>query len=971
MPELTEQPGEDSDSTVDLIDIGTEQVADAHDCRHEQPTPSDGADRQSTESVEIGIIALEDAVATLPSGERGPVIHIFGRRRNGALQHVALTGFRPRFYVNATALGPAPSESYSQIVDTERVTDQSQCYQNIDGEQVVKVFTNHSRDVDILKKRFSNHYQADVPYIDQFLIEHDIKSGVRVEAREEGETLWADVEDIEPVAFTPSPRTQFVDVDTRDDGRDGASDAGIDNITTFDTRSHEYRVWTLESAQTDADDTSLETVQSGIPIGRRLTPDASLTVSACETERQLLTSYLEYLDATDPDILCQWAGEDGALPKLVDRIETLPDDGDPEVPQVTELSRLNGPSQDITGGSIPGRIVFDFLEGFKRSQRADFDSYRIENVVASELELSGSKTKRLATLVRGNDDDRPEDGPAWRPSFARVYACVALEQTHEIIAWWNEFRGYIGCRFGQALYPGKSADMFLLRSSNDSVALPSKGQQASGGSGFQGGEVLEPPCDDFRNVAVLDLKSMYPMLMCTVNASPETKVDPSEFDGPTYETPTGVQFRKDQDGIFREMVTTLLTERDAKKEARDQHDPGSEAYQRYDRQQSCIKILMSSIFGVSGWDRFRLYDAEISRAITAAGRECLRHTAAVAAELGYEVIYGDTDAIAIALERSGIDTTTPATEPLAEHAPGLVDEQGEVLPEAIADDIPQGIEATPQEVLSALSHGYRAAELITDSYSQFAESELNAESHSLELEFETLYHRYFQAGKKKRYAGHAIWHTGEFVDRIKITGFETNRSDVSSLTKEVVRKVLELWLREHSPDAVKDYLLDVLNDCGPEGDIDYDAVAIPQGIRKPLDEYDQTTAHIRGARNANAVLGTSLGEGDKPKRVYLSRLSEQSKRAIEERYRKSGQEMSEAEREALREFLAKPDIICYSHPEQLPEGFRLDWETMIRQSLKKPVSRLLEPIPLEWDEIETEWRARRLGIGEFTIDELD
>ena len=61
------------------------------------------------------------------------------------------------------------------------------------------------------------------------------------------------------------------------------------------------------------------------------------------------------------------------------------------------------------------------------------------------------------------------------------------------------------------------------------TALPSKGAQES--EEYEGGAVFDPISGVLENVSVLDLRSLYPMAMTTINASPETKVDPDSYDG--------------------------------------------------------------------------------------------------------------------------------------------------------------------------------------------------------------------------------------------------------------------------------------------------------------------------------------------------------------------------------------------------------------------------------------------------------
>ncbi|MCT4574071.1 hypothetical protein N3930_44785, partial [Bacillus thuringiensis] len=91
------------------------------------------------------------------------------------------------------------------------------------------------------------------------------------------------------------------------------------------------------------------------------------------------------------------------------------------------------------------------------------------------------------------------------------------------------------------------------------------------------------------------LKSLYPMCMVTINASPETKAGP-DYEGETYRAPNGMQFKREPDGIIRSMVDELLTERDRKKSRRAEHSPGSGEYERFDRQQGAVKVIMNSLY---------------------------------------------------------------------------------------------------------------------------------------------------------------------------------------------------------------------------------------------------------------------------------------------------------------------------------------------------------------------------------------
>jgi len=136
-----------------------------------------------------------------------------------------------------------------------------------------------------------------------------------------------------------------------------------------------------------------------------------------------------------------------------------------------------------------------------------------------------------------------------------VELCVELDRQQEIVTFWDEVRSFVGCKLEDAPTPGDAVDMYVLHEAYGRFALPSKGQQEAGGEEYdEGGAVFEPITGVKENVTVLDLKSLYPMCMTTINASPETRVDPDEYDGetvaPTRPEPT--HFRKGADGVMRD-----------------------------------------------------------------------------------------------------------------------------------------------------------------------------------------------------------------------------------------------------------------------------------------------------------------------------------------------------------------------------------------------------------------------------------
>ena len=192
---------------------------------------------------------------------------------------------------------------------------------------------------------------------------------------------------------------------------------------------------------------------------------------------------------------------------------------------------------------------------------------------------------------------------------------------------------------------------------------------------------------------------------------------------------------------------------------------------------------------------------------------------------------------------------------------------------------------------------------------------------------------------------------------VEIVGFEYQRSDIAPITKEVQHEVLERIVREGDVEGVKEYLHDVITRF-EAGEYSLEEIAIPGGIGKRLDNYETDTAHVRGAKYANLLLGTNFDRGSKPKRLYLEKVHPDYFTRVD------------ADRgEALREdplydaFKRDPDVICFEYPDQVPDEFEVDHAKMLDKTLKGPISRILEALDLTWDEVKA--GQTQTGLGQF------
>jgi DNA polymerase I len=904
----TERPDAEAVAVAGDAGQSVAEVVDTADLRFPDPEGT----------VDLAVTQVDYTVEGQGS-EEYPVIHLFGRRTDGTAEHVRVLGFEPYFYAPTASLD-------DDDLDRDVITRTKTGYESIRGEPLTRICTRTPRDVGQIRDEF-DHFEADILFPNRLLIDKDIGGGVRVPVRRlESGSIQVPHDELAAVD-PPDTDLRVNTFDIEVDDRSGFPEEGEETVvclTSHDSYRNEYLVWICEAPD------GTGTVPADLEHDP-LTDGMDVDVRSFPTEAAMLEAFLSYVEETDPDVLTGWNFEDFDAPYLIDRLEAVgarPDvtrDLDPE-----RLSRIDEVWRSDWGGpTVKGRVVFDLLYAYKRTQFTELESYRLDAV--GEQELGAGKER-----YSGDIGDLWEDDPRrlLEYNLRDVELCVELDRKRDIISFWDEVRTFVGCKLEDAPTPGDAVDVYVLHKVHGEFALPSKGRADA--EDYEGGAVFDPITGIKENVSVLDLKSLYPMCMVTINASPETKVDPEDHDGDTYRAPNGTHFRKSPDGIIREMVDELLAEREQKKAERNDHDPDSQAYEQYDRQQQAVKVIMNSLYGVLGWDRFRLYDREMGAAVTATGRDVIEHTQSAANDVGYEVAYGDTDSVMLEL---GEDIVVDEVS----------DETREAHPDASESDL--------RRIAGAIETGYELEESINDSYDAFAREELNAHDHRFQIEFEKLYRRFFQAGKKKRYAGHIVWKEGKHVDDIDITGFEYKRSDIAPITKKVQRQVIEMIVTGDDVDDIEEYVHDVIADF-EAGNVDLDDVGIPGGIGKRLTAYDTDTAQVRGAKYANLLLGTNFQRGSKPKRLYLEKVHPEFFRRLEA---KEGFDPQTDDLYAA--FKRDPDVVCFEYADQIPDEFEIDWDKMLEKTLKGPIERIIEALGLSWDEVKS--GQRQTGLGQF------
>lgn len=208
--------------------------------------------------------------------------------------------------------------------------------------------------------------------------------------------------------------------------------------------------------------------------------------------------------------------------------------------------------------------------------------------------------------------------------------------------------------------------------------------------GFAGAYVKPPQVGLYDWVYNLDLQSLYPSIIMSLNISPETKIGyvknwnvNEHVNGKANQyivaigsvdnlltrdqfmtfmkdegfmlSSNGVLYRSDKLGIIPEILDVWFKQRVEFKGLMKKYkqDGNKEQAEYYDRRQHVQKILLNSIYGVLGLPIFRFYDLDNALAVTATGQDVIKTTAKfvngkyekVTGEKKDQCIYIDTDSV--------------------------------------------------------------------------------------------------------------------------------------------------------------------------------------------------------------------------------------------------------------------------------------------------------------------------------------
>lgn len=636
--------------------------------------------------------------------------------------------------------------------------------QDLFGNPVKKITVNDPSDVPHVRRLYDKHYEADVPYTRRFLIDMNIKSYFQIKQHSKIELYPIE----NPTEQIPM-KIWYLDIEVHPGDSLPSPEnptQEITSITVYDKSIKKYFTLCLND-------------------NRSITKKDDWNLAFFSSEEELLYYFSRMLIRADPDIITGW--------NVYFDINYL----------TARMKKLNIPL-DLSSCEI-----FDLLTAYKILYKRP--SYSLQDVMRYENcgNLKKYSTKDLREL-------KPDVLAEY--NFNDVKAIVTLDNLLDIINYFLTLKEVAGVsHLEDAFLTSVLLDTLLLRLTRQrKVILPSK-PEGEDHEPYEGALVIQPKPGIHENVAVIDINRCYPSIIRAFNISPETITNkPKEED---IIIDQNIGFKRTPRGILSTLVDIIWNERDKMEKILSTMQPGTESYEQIARKRDALKGLLNAIYGFTGYVKSRIYDVRLAKTVVRLAKEVLQFLINYYNNLGYDVIYADTD---------GCFVKMPF-------------------------EISQKVLTESENALNAfLIEKYklqtnRPITIKIDKYACTA----------------------FFTDVKKRYALWVINERNKPCDYIDITGFESVRRDTPIYLQGVIKKLLEMVLKRKTREEIIEFLKMSLEEFKIQP---LDHVAISKAITKPFDQYDVKPPHVRGAIIANLYLNANLRPSDRVKMLWVKNI---------------------------------------------------------------------------------------------------
>jgi DNA polymerase-2 len=517
-----------------------------------------------------------------------------------------------------------------------------------------------------------------------------------------------------------------------------------------------------------------------------------------DNEQALLTALIAWVKTHDPDIFIGWNVinfDFNLLQKRCD-IHNIAFNIGRNYQSPRWRTRSAGGSQNEQKFiDVAGRVVLDGIDLLKNATY-NFPSFSLD-FVANALLGKGKKVDDVDNRMQEINNNFAHDKLALAAYNLEDCHLVTLIFEQSLLLEFTRLRakltGLSIDRIGGSV--AAFTNLYLPKLHRSGYIAPNMGDGLQG-LVSPGGYVMDSIPGLYKNVLVLDFKSLYPSIIRSFNIDPMGLIEGLKSPENSIKGFDGAYFSRDKH-FLPDIINELWLERDIAK--KDNNAALSQA----------IKIIMNSFYGVLGSTGCRFFDPRLSGSITKRSHELLITTKMWLENDGYQVIYGDTDSIFVSVDDD------------------FSHQQCQKLGKALQNNINVRWQATLKEEFSIESQ--------------------------LEIEFETHFSQFLMptirgqdVGTKKRYAG-IVEKKGK--SELIFKGLESVRTDWTELAKTFQR---ELYLKIFNGEPFADYVRSIVAQTSA-GQLDH-LLVYRKRIRRQLDHYVKNVPpHVKAARLADDI----------------------------------------------------------------------------------------------------------------------
>jgi DNA polymerase elongation subunit (family B) len=571
-------------------------------------------------------------------------------------------------------------------------------------------------------------------------------------------------------------------------------------------------------------------------------PNTDVVESFKSEEELLQRFYQKYLEI-NPTILSGWNIDGFDIPYLYNRTKRVM--GDSFARSLSPIGEVFY-SEHKSRYKIAGVSCLDYLSLYKKFTYTQQSSYRLDFI--GQLEVNIGKIEYEGTLQDLYENDLNK---YIEYNLNDVKIVKALDDKLKLI---ELVRGisHVGHTPYEDVYHSSRylEGAILVYLKKLGVIAPNKALNArdkmnrSSDDKFTGAYVKDPKPGRYEWVFDLDLTSMYPSTIMTLNISPEMKIgkingwNAKEFIKNTPKTyslekngkeqghmnneelasmfmsnkvsisSNGILYRNDKKGLIPSILSKWFDERvEYKRLMKKYGDEGNdEQYGYFKRRQHVQKIVLNSLYGVLGLPVFRFYDIDNAEATTTTGQDLIKFTEEITNKYYNKklntkedyCIYTDTDSVFY-----------PAV-PLIQHEHPDVD---------LTND-----KFMTEKILETANV---VQEFINKSYDLFAKKFLNCDTHRFDIKQETIAKSAFWV-TKKRYGQWIINDGGIVCDRLDVKGLDIVRSSFPPAMRKLMTGVLQDILGNVDKDSIDKDILKFKKEMKTS---DIQDIALPTGVR--------------------------------------------------------------------------------------------------------------------------------------------